>query len=687
LKLRSFLRAEITREDRERVRRIRPMIEVLEDRITPAPIPPVTVAMDDGTGKAGTLSAAIMAANLAPNSTITFNIPNTSTITVTGDLPTITVPVTINGYSQGGQNATPGVPYVQLQGPGAQGPLFDGLTVTSGGVVIQGLAIGGFNGNGIVLNDPNPTSNIGDTVQGCAVGTDLSLEAPDPNTRDGILIQGAYNTIGGTATGTGNVISGNGTNGIEMEKSGAQYNDVFRNVIGLDVLQSFAIPNAANGVWIDGGASNNFVGFTPMGGTGLGNVISGNTAAGVRISGSNNNNVEGNSIGVAVNGYQPFANSVGVILDSGASGNAIGSAVLGGGNIISGNTEEGVVIASRPNDAVDGIPMPNSNIVDGNYIGTDSTGSTAVPNGSGGVLIVAATNTRIYDNLISGNSGNGLEIDGYTLSGTVVATKTTVTGNLIGTNAAGTAAISNGWNGMFIYLADQNTIGGATYPQTGVQPSNVISGNKKFGIEIGSSANLVENNYIGTDISGTQNLGNLAGGINIGYNQNLLLANGPPQNVIATNNTIGGTGGLNSTLNVISGNQGGNADSGNGIELNGVGVQGTLIEGNYIGTDVYGLNPLGNNNGGIYVAAHGGAPTNTTIGVAGVNGGNVISANLEKNGIAGLDAETGTTGTYQNNMIGYNLNGQDPNGDLKNVPDEVSFPANGWTDAGGNKEQ
>lgn len=140
------------------MRRIRPELEKLEDRIVPAPLPPprpimVTSATDDGAGLAGTLSAAINQANKNPGSTIAFNIKGTSTITVTGALPTITASVTINGYSQGGSTATPGTPYVELKGPGPNvrnmNGVIDGLEVTAGGVLIEGLAIDNFSGNGI----------------------------------------------------------------------------------------------------------------------------------------------------------------------------------------------------------------------------------------------------------------------------------------------------------------------------------------------------------------------------------------------------------------------------------------------------------------------------------------------------------------------------------------------------------
>lgn len=125
LRLRSFVKAETTREGRECVRRIRPVLEELEDRVLPSGID-VTEATDDGTGKPGTLSAAIITSNANPGQTIVFDLNNTQTVTVTGQLPAITAPVAISGNFQG-------ILGIELKGPGAGEAGFNGLTVNSGG--------------------------------------------------------------------------------------------------------------------------------------------------------------------------------------------------------------------------------------------------------------------------------------------------------------------------------------------------------------------------------------------------------------------------------------------------------------------------------------------------------------------------------------------------------------------------
>ncbi len=193
----------------------------------------------------------------------------------------------------------------------------------------------------------------------------------------------------------------------------------------------------------------------------------------------------------------------------------------------------------------------------GNLIGTDITGTVAIANGNDGVEIDAGARgntiggtTPGAGNVISGNAGGGVEIaGGGGTSGNVV------TGNLIGTDIAGTAAIANGDDGVEIdFGRTANTIGGTT-PGAG----NVISGNAFDGVEIdrtGTSGNIVAGNFIGTDITGTVAIGNGSDGVVV---------------VLASGNTIGGT--TTGARNVISGN------AHDGVEIHGAGRPATLWPG------------------------------------------------------------------------------------------------------------
>src|SRR5262249_48133491 len=112
-------------------------------------------------------------------------------------LPTITAPVVLDGWSQGGPGYH-GNPLIELNGSaagsGADGLLFDH---TAGGTV-RGLAINRFDGSGIVLNDSSALTLVGNFL-----GTDPSGTIGLGNNQTGIfLADSARNTIGGTAPGT-----------------------------------------------------------------------------------------------------------------------------------------------------------------------------------------------------------------------------------------------------------------------------------------------------------------------------------------------------------------------------------------------------------------------------------------------------------------------------------------------------
>jgi len=248
----------------------------------------------------------------------------------------------------------------------------------------------------------------------------------------------------------------------------------------------------------------------------------------------------------------------------------------------------------------DGIFVTNSTgiVVQGNRIGVDPAGTTAWSNGCNGIMIAGANSNLIggtvsgAGNLISGNMGNGVRLYG-TASGNLIQ------GNYIGTDASGGSAVNNGLAGVLIESAG-NTVGGVA---GGAR--NVISGNGLDGVWLagtGAGSNFVAGNFIGTDVTGSNRLGNGRAGVGISE---------------APGNSIGGA--VQGAGNVISGNDN------PGIYIIGSGASGNVVQGNKVGTDVSGLNALGNYNEGIYVE---GASTNTLGGVS-PGAGNLISANFE----------------------------------------------------------
>jgi hypothetical protein len=163
--------------------------------------------------------------------------------------------------------------------------------------------------------------------------------------------------------------------------------------------------------------------------------------------------------------------------------------------------------------------FPGSVLISGNYIGVDATGATAIPNGQDGISMIDVSDLTVQNNLISGNVQSGVVM--FESGGKIV-------GNKIGVNAAGTGAIPNG-TGITIYAVSV-TISG-----------NQISGNTNSGIRIDNVGGaLIQNNLIGTDAAGTGALGNGGDGVKLGHTD-------PPSDT--EHNLIGGTtAGLGNTI-------------------------------------------------------------------------------------------------------------------------------------------
>ena len=159
---------------------------------------------------------------------------------------------------------------------------------------------------------------------------------------------------------------------------------------------------------------------------------------------------------------------------------------------------------------------------------------------------------------------------------TIIGDGNFVQGNFIGTDVSGTVALGNKLGGMLI-VGSNNLVGG-----TAAGARNVISGNDIDGVQIataGSSNNLIQGNFIGTDVSGTADLGNGRVGVLISAE--------------ATNNTVGGTS--DAARNVISGNE----DI--GVQIANVGTNNNTVQGNFIGTDASGSSAIGNSIDGVEI--------------------------------------------------------------------------------------
>jgi hypothetical protein len=412
-----------------RWRRSKPRLEGIEDRTLLSSFN-VTNTGDSGPGS---LRQAILDSNndTKATNTIDFDIPGggVQTIVPVSGLPAITRAALIDGWSQPG---FVGTPLIELDG--SQAGTGDGLTITAPNVTVRGLDIGGFAlGAGIHLMG---TSATRDWIYGTFLGTDPTGTQALPNNEGVEIDGGAVNNLVGTNgdgvndTAERNLVSGNQSEGVWIDGQGASGNIIAGNLIGTDITGGLPLGNGGpllsdsqgdsfgGGVAITGGASGNRIGTDGKSTDDVGerNVISGNNVDGVDVVGigTMQNVVAGNLIGTDLTGNLSMGNGqVGVEPAFGASFNWIGVNPNGGvekdeGNIISGNGYAGVHIFGG-----------DDNVVAGNEIGTDTTGTLSLPNTLFGIDIVADSKnntiggaTAASGNLITNNAGPGVVV-GY----------------------------------------------------------------------------------------------------------------------------------------------------------------------------------------------------------------------------------------------------------------------------------
>jgi hypothetical protein len=355
-----------------------------------------TVVSTNAAG-AGSLQQAILDANASAGAdAITFNLASGLTISLTNALPGITEPVTIDGSTQPG---FVGIPLVELNGAGA-GAATDGLKLNTSNSVIRALIINRFLGDGIEI-----TNGANNTIAGCYLGlnrtglTDqgntlngiLLTNSPNNiigglhatnrnyiagnnqsgvhfgggvttnnvlfgnfiglntnnaaivNSVDGVRVNAPANIIGGGASGSRNVISGNTGQGIEITALGSG-TIVRGNYIGTDGTGTLDRGNSTDGIWV--GAGGVIIGGSNPG---EGNLISGNNGEGIELSGisATNNLVLGNIIGANLGGAGGLLNSGhGILITTSSRSNVIGGVLAGQGNLIAFNGADGISVVA-----------------------------------------------------------------------------------------------------------------------------------------------------------------------------------------------------------------------------------------------------------------------------------------------------------------------------------------------------
>jgi hypothetical protein len=380
------------------------------------------------------------------------------------------------------------------------------------------------------------------------------------------------------------------------------------------------------------------------------------------------------TFGGDTNAFGPEVVINGSLAGAGASGLRIGtnnSSIRA--LVINGFDQAGVDInASYSPNAL----TPTNNRVEGCYLGTSPGGTMATPN-SYGVRLYDVDNTTIGGgmtstrNLISGNSQGGVKIEGG-------GSQNVVQGNYIGTDRTGTRQIGNHYWGIWLVnsgansASDVTTIGGTTATNR-----NLISGNGFANILVDNYRNVrVTYNNIGTDVTGNDDLlDSSEGPVAQQYG---IYVNNPSPPASGDVFTIGGS---NATRNVI-GNH-----SVAGICLDA--ASGLNIQSNYIGLGRSGgSNNIGNAIGVKVLNASSG----NTIGGS-TDTGNIICNSTDAGVFVG-----GTTGTpqatirfnsiYNNGGLGIDLGGngvtandtKDPDGgpnSLQNFPVLTNVMTNG----------
>jgi CSLREA domain-containing protein len=360
--------------------------------------------------------------------------------------------------------------------------------------------------------------------------------------------------------------------------------------------QSGASPNTvANGdnaqlrIVLDGASAGFVDALTLSGGatTVRGLAIGGFQNSAIQIT-SSNNRVTGCFLGTDASGTTLRGNGRNGVRIQGGTGNVVGGVQPADRNVIAGSGAEGVFVT-----------LSTGNTVQGNFIGTDATGSQAFGNAAEGVEVRFASDNVIggaaagAGNVIAANGLAGLQIYGSSTRRTIVQ------GNRIGTDVMGTAPLGNGTDGIVLLSStSDNTIGG-TVPGAG----NRVAANLLTGIAIANaSRTLIAANVIGGDSAATATLGNafegifISGGVATSVHGNTIAYNGSPGvgvmfgttgnairgNAIFANDGLGIDLSNNSPYDGVSPNDTGDVDTGSNDLQNAPTLQsmvGTTVQG------------------------------------------------------------------------------------------------------------
>jgi parallel beta-helix repeat protein len=524
--------------------------------------------------------------------------------------------------------------------------------MNQGQSVVRGVDVVNFSSAGIMVNRIH-----GLTLAGNYIGVDKNKNAA-ANKAQGILVENADNvTLGGPAATDGNIIAGNGGDGIEIDTHLVSAGPApsftlqsnFIGYVGLVGGTPAVVPNNGDGIDVEikaDGADSTYL--APVL-TAAGNTIAGNTGYGVRlvwtapvnVSGTGST-ISGNMIGIgtdAMGHLVALGNKKGGIFVDAASNVTLGGPTNADGNSIGGNLGD-----SSDTLQGNGIAVHNgSNIlISHNVIGNSGT-ATTLGNARDGVFVEPSSKVVITFNQVTGNPGNGIDL----LSA-------------MGSQVGGNVITGNGGDGVKVQGSASVVVGTFVDSMHNSIPGNAIGHNTGNGVEITGAAST------GAMILGNTISGNQGNGIAVSNGSTILISNNTVSN--SGTKTVPGDGifvdpssGVFITFNQVSGN------TGNGIDL--VNAMGSKVGGNFIGVSLAGAGGASLQNGGDGVRVK--DSPSVVVGTFVDSLSNNIPGNvIGNNGVNGVEIiGAGSTGvTVQGNFIGTSPDGT---ATLGNVGDGV----------------
>ncbi|MBK7948263.1 MAG: right-handed parallel beta-helix repeat-containing protein [Deltaproteobacteria bacterium] len=319
--------------------------------------------------------------------------------------------------------------------------------------------------------ETSPMSSLGNTEVGILVDVGIGLEI-------GRVVQSG-SAQNPTYTAMGNVISNNGSHGIEIHEFSSDPTapgmKIVANEIGTDATGMLDFGNGDSGILVSRADAALVIGGDVSAAS---NLVSGNGGDGIEtgIGGVRSAKIVGNRIGVAADGLSPLPNGEqGIRLDGGDD-------VRVEGNLVGHSPNDAILIGDTPTQEIGSVEVV------GNYVGMNQDGD-ALPNTGAGIRVEHGWVT-IRANTI-GNARAGIVVRD-------AADQIEIYENFVGTDELARDQ-GNVESGVLVSsILGANAIGD-------VERGNVIGWNGGSGIVVDQSANanLIVGNFVGVHSDGT----------------------------------------------------------------------------------------------------------------------------------------------------------------------------------------